>query len=107
MRKTPQKVRALQECIDAFHRSPAYECRVQLKGEENRLKKIGRNRLIFKEPSLPVINLPNNKENHAPSHHLEPISKEQRQEVQRSNTKNLSFAESRLMNMEQKLSRMV
>jgi hypothetical protein len=32
MRKTPLKVRPLQECIEAFHKSPVYECKLQQKG---------------------------------------------------------------------------
>jgi hypothetical protein len=48
MRRTPLKTHPLQESIESFHRSPVYECRQQLRGEEGKLRKIGRNRLVFK-----------------------------------------------------------
>jgi hypothetical protein len=54
MRKTPLRPHPLQQSIDSFHKSPLYECRQQLRVENGRLKKIGRNRLVFKEHPTPL-----------------------------------------------------
>lgn len=63
MRRTPLKTHPLQQSIDFFHKSPLYECKQQIRAEEGRLKKIGRNRLVFKEHPIALPNSLKDKEN--------------------------------------------
>jgi hypothetical protein len=85
-----------------------FECKKQLRGEEGRLKKIGRNKLVFKEAPLPVINPIKNKENEHPNIPLHLARTPASQlALARPNPKNLSFGHSKVINMEQRLSRMV
>ncbi len=55
MKKLPLKVHPLPERMQAFQVSPFFDPKTNQKGDENKLKKISRNRLPVKQPSLPAI----------------------------------------------------
>lgn len=94
MRKTPLKAHPLQQSIDSFHKSPLYECKQQVKAEEGRLKKIGRNRLIFKENPNVLPNPLKDKENEGPR----AVLRESKLGL-RPNVKNLSIGHLKTINM--------
>jgi hypothetical protein len=48
MKKTHVKTYLHQQYIDMFHLGPLCESKMIVKNEDNKLKKIGRNRLVFK-----------------------------------------------------------
>lgn len=54
MKKNQARISTLQERIDAFQMTPIGECKVMQKNQQNKLKKIGRNKLVFKENVCPA-----------------------------------------------------
>jgi hypothetical protein len=75
-----------------------------LRGEEGRLKKIGRNRLIFKETALPAVTPLRDKENLMPNQNKSLLQRETKPlMVGRHNGKNLSFGHLKVINTEQRL----
>lgn len=75
-----------------------------MRGEEGRLKKIGRNRLIFKETPLPAVTPLRDKENLVPNQNRSLLQREAKPLMAgRHDGKNLSFGHLKVINMEQRL----
>jgi hypothetical protein len=62
MKKSLPKWSPLQDRIDAFQQSPLGTLKLQQQGEEDKLRKVSRKRLLRRGPSLPYLSQ-GNKEN--------------------------------------------
>lgn len=60
MKKTPQRWLPIEQRIEAFQRSPLAEIKMQMKPDEEKLKKISRTKLHRKNTTLPLIERHNN-----------------------------------------------